>query len=267
LALPLSLVARLEEFPRSAIERAGGGQVVQYRSRILPLVLLRQILTPNISSNDQLPDPVQVVVFNDGDRSVGMVVDQILDVTEEAVTVRQNSNRKGLLGSAVVGKRVTDFLDLNEVIRASEGGWDKKSKGQENRKRVLVADASAFSRGMIRSILDMAGYTVIEASSLEEAIRRLEKQPAHAVMAELDLPPNGGSALLSAIRRRPEWEKIPVMAVADSTDHVRGSAVRAVGFEDCQSALDSSALLESVSKLASTTPFVDLAPDSVGKGE
>ena len=56
---------------------------------------------------------MQVVVFNDGDRSVGVVVDQILDVAEEAVTVRQKSSRKGLLGSAVVGKRVTDFLDLN----------------------------------------------------------------------------------------------------------------------------------------------------------
>ena len=60
-----------------------------------------------------------MIVFNDGDRSVGVVVDQILDVAEEAVTVRQKSSRKGLLGSAVVGKRVTDFLDLNQVIHAA----------------------------------------------------------------------------------------------------------------------------------------------------
>ena len=47
LAVPLSLVARLEEFPRSAIEHAGGAQVVQYRNRILPLVSLRTVLEPN----------------------------------------------------------------------------------------------------------------------------------------------------------------------------------------------------------------------------
>ena len=52
-----------------------------------------------------------------------MVVDEILDVTEEAVTVRQGSDRNGLLGSAVVGKQVTDFLDLNQVIRAAGGNW------------------------------------------------------------------------------------------------------------------------------------------------
>ena len=47
LAVPLSLVARLEEFPQSSIEHAGGGQVVQYRDRILPLVSLRTVLEPN----------------------------------------------------------------------------------------------------------------------------------------------------------------------------------------------------------------------------
>jgi two-component system chemotaxis sensor kinase CheA len=93
LAVPLSLVARLEEFPQSAIEHAGGGQVVQYRNRILPLVPLRNVLETGEPDLKQMSDPVQVVVLNDGDRSVGMVVDQILDVAEEAVTVRQKSSR------------------------------------------------------------------------------------------------------------------------------------------------------------------------------
>ena len=71
LAVPLSLVARLEEFPRNSIEYAGGCQVVQYRNRILPLVPLRAVLESSAPDPDQMPDPVQVVVFNDGDRSVG----------------------------------------------------------------------------------------------------------------------------------------------------------------------------------------------------
>ena len=37
MAIPLSLVARLEEFPRSILERAGTQDVVQYRDEILPL--------------------------------------------------------------------------------------------------------------------------------------------------------------------------------------------------------------------------------------
>ena len=119
LAVPLSLVARLEEFPRKAIERASGRWVVQYRNRILPVALLRELLETGAGEDGDTADPVQVVVFNEGDHSVGLIVDQIVDVVEEAVTICRNSRRKGLLGSAVVGKRVADFLDVNYVIQAA----------------------------------------------------------------------------------------------------------------------------------------------------
>jgi hypothetical protein len=52
-------------------------------------VSLRTVLEAGELDSGPLADPVQVVVFNDGDRSVGMVVDQIVDVVEEAVTVRK----------------------------------------------------------------------------------------------------------------------------------------------------------------------------------
>jgi len=118
LAVPLSRVARLEEFPRSLIERAGGCDVVQYRGRILPLIPIRMVLEGIAEDRSAAPEKVQVVVVNDGDRSVGLVVDQILDVAEEVVTAQRNSSRKGLLGSCVVGKRVTDMVDLNAVLQA-----------------------------------------------------------------------------------------------------------------------------------------------------
>ena len=270
LAVPLSLVARLEEFPQSAIEHAGGGQVVQYRDKILPLISLRAVLESGAPDEGVQADPVQVVVFNDGDRSVGMVVDQILDVVEEAVSVRQKSGRRGLLGSAVIGKRVTDFLDLNEIIQAASESWFQGAGGQATGKRILVADASSFSRGMIRSGLDMAGYNVIEAGSLEEAVRELEKQPVDVVVAALDLPFEGSSALLAAMRRRPEWEKIPVLAVADSTGMVQSrmvqsEAARQAGFQDYQAKLDRVLVLESVARLIS--PLASADAELVGAGE
>jgi two-component system chemotaxis sensor kinase CheA len=258
LAVSLSLVARLEEFPRSAIEHASGGPVVQYRNRILPLVSLRTVLEPNVPDQSGPPDPVQVVVFNDRDSSVGMMVDEILDVTEEAVTVRQGSDRKGLLGSAVVGKQVTDFLDLNEVIRATGGNWFQGTEGHAGGQRVLVADASAFSRAMIRSGLEMAAYVVIEAANLGEAISKLEQQPVDVVLVALDLPPEGSSALLAAMRRRPQWEKIPALALADSAGQVQTAAARTAGFEDCQAKFDRVLVLESVARLVS--PVACFAP-------
>jgi len=251
LAIPLSLVARLEEFPGSAVEYAGGGPVVQYRGRILPLVLLRDVLECGMSGDCSLADPVQVVVFSEGDRTVGMVVDQILDVVEEAAMVRKKSDRKGLLGSAVVGKRVTDFIDLAAVIRATDGHWAQSADESANDKAVLVADASAFSRGMIRGCLEMAGYAVLEAANPNEAVQVLEQHPVDVILAALDLPSKGSSVLLASLRRRPEWQSIPVLALAESTDACWATAASKAGFKDCLVKFDHEQVVESVTRFVS----------------
>ena len=252
LAIPLSLVARLEEFPRSAIEHAGGGQVIQYRGRILSLVSLRAVLEPGDLDSGPLPNPVQVVVFNDGEHSVGMIVDEIVDVVEEEVTIRRKVVRKGLLGSAVIGKRVTDFLDLNQVIAAAKESWLNGTDGCAGNHRILIAEPSAFTRGMIRSGLDISGYVVLEAASLEEALHCLEHQAVNVVLAAVNLSPGASSPLLTAMQRRPDWERIPVIAVVDSAEEIETSQWRAHGYRGCQPKFDSSAILEAVGRLVSS---------------
>jgi two-component system, chemotaxis family, sensor kinase CheA len=258
LAVPLSLVARLEEFPSSAVERASGGQVVQYRNRILPLVPLRGVLEPGTADTSKPEDPVQVVVFNEGESSVGMVVDEILDVTEETVTIRQESSRRGLLGSAVVGKQVTDFLDLNEVIRAAGGSWFQGGVAPAAGLRILVADPSPFSRAMLRSGLEMAGYAVLEAASVQDAVHCLEQQTVHAVLASLELPIVGHSALLAAMQR-PEWQNIPIVGLANSPEQAANA--RTGPLTECQPKFERALLLASVARLtaAASTPTPGLA--------
>jgi two-component system, chemotaxis family, sensor kinase CheA len=265
LAVPLSLVARLEEFPLSSIESAGGCQVVQYRNRILPLVPLREILESDLPDRKEAADPVQVIVFNDGDRSVGMVVDQILDVVEETVTARQKSTRKGLLGSAVVNRRVTDLLDLNEVIHAASESWFHGAGGSGVGKTVLVAESSPFSRGLLSSGLEMAGFRVQQAANLDEAKRKMEQEPTDVVVAAMDLPPGGGTALLAAMHARPEWERIPLLGLAESAGQIQSSAVRTAGFRDCQVKFDGNAILASVARLASAQVSPETEPISVGE--
>jgi chemotaxis protein histidine kinase CheA len=214
IAIPLSLVARLEEFPRSSIERAGNAMVVQYRQRILPLVVLRSLLENGNTQSVTTADPAQVIVFDDGDQRLGIVVDQILDIAEQAITVRQRSTHKGFLGSAVVGTRVADFLDVDHVLQSSAARWFQGSSATGKEKTVLLADRSTFARGLTRGALEMSGYAVVEAGNLDEAVRGLEKHAVDAVLIAEDLPPHGAGAVVNAMRRRPEWEQIPVMDVA-----------------------------------------------------
>ncbi len=117
MAIPLSLVARLEEFPQASIERSGDQEVVQYRNEILPLVSLSRFFT---GADAPASDPRQVVVFAENGRRVGLVVDQILDIVSEHVTVQRRSSRAGVLGSAVVQGKVTDLLDVHTIMQTAD---------------------------------------------------------------------------------------------------------------------------------------------------
>lgn len=158
----------------------------------------------------------------------------------------------------MVGKLVTDFVDLNDVIQGAAETWFQGTSGLANGRTILVAEASPFTRGLIRSGLDMAGYRVVEAANLSDTIRSLEQQRVDAVVAALNLPPTGTSALIAAIRLRPEWGAIPVLALADTAEQARTSAGPADGFHDYLAKFDREAMLASLERLASA-----LTPGSV----
>jgi two-component system chemotaxis sensor kinase CheA len=193
LAVPLSLVARLEEFNRERVEQAAGRRVVQYRSQILPLIPLGEQLggtCPDWAAAEK----VQVVVFSEGDRCVGLVVDQIVDIVEDQVSVRKPSNQHGLVGSAVVGQKVTDFVDLKAVLEASGERILGDGLRATGKPVVLVAGPSALERGLVRSYIEMANCRVIEASTPDEVVERAARERIDAIIAS--------DSILHAIRGR-----------------------------------------------------------------
>jgi two-component system, chemotaxis family, sensor kinase CheA len=123
LAMDLALVARLEEFKNEIVERAGEIEVVQYRGQIMPLIRLSDVLEIEGVHASNGVGAMQVVVYSEKGRSVGLVVDRILDIVEEAIVPQKPSARSGLLGSAVIQKRVTDLLDVRGLVRAAKPGF------------------------------------------------------------------------------------------------------------------------------------------------
>lgn len=129
MAIPLSIVARLEEIPVRLIEHADGRDVVQYGNVIMPLIFLSEFLNAGVSnvgargvlpSDTDISEKLQVVVYSENGRSVGLVVDRILDIVETSLTIHHTSRRAGVLGSAVIQERVTDLLDIQKLILATD---------------------------------------------------------------------------------------------------------------------------------------------------
>jgi two-component system, chemotaxis family, sensor kinase CheA len=124
MAIPLSMVARLEEFPWDRLERSSGRHVVQYRNRILPLIDLCGVMDGRARDEGA---PLQVVVYSEQGRSVGLVVDRILDIVEESIAEEHRAARDGVIGSAVIAGQVTDLLDVHGVIRATDPTFFERS--------------------------------------------------------------------------------------------------------------------------------------------
>ena len=121
-AITLSDVARLEEIPAEQVEHGSGQEVVQYRDRILPLVRLSEALGVVAQHKPTL----DVVVHDHGGRHVGLVVDEILDIVDERVTVEQVArSAPGVVGSIIVQGAVTDLVDVSALL--GEPVWAAES--------------------------------------------------------------------------------------------------------------------------------------------
>jgi two-component system chemotaxis sensor kinase CheA len=125
MALPLAIVARLEEFPVSQVEKSGNEWVIQYRGKILPLLRLVRVLEERRVRVRQAlglaehASPLQVLVCNDEGEAIGIVVERILDIVEDRADVKSPATRAGVLYSVVINERVTELLDIPAIKRFS----------------------------------------------------------------------------------------------------------------------------------------------------
>jgi two-component system chemotaxis sensor kinase CheA len=124
MAIPLSQVDRIEEFPAAAIFREGGQLAIRYRGTLLPLVEVSSLLPerrarPRRGDGDVTrSERVQVIVHTASGRSVGLMVDRLLDIFEDRIVLEQPPSRAGAAASVLVRDRVTELVDLDAIFRS-----------------------------------------------------------------------------------------------------------------------------------------------------
>ena len=114
-AVPLSLVARLEEFPLTAMEEADGHFMVQYRGALMP------VIAANAAIDLRAMDPRPVIVFSDRHRTMGLAVNEIRDIVEDTLLLQRKAARAGVLGIAVIAGRATEVIDTDHFLRHAHG--------------------------------------------------------------------------------------------------------------------------------------------------
>ncbi len=246
-AVPLALVARLEEIEVGEIERSHGKPVVQYRGKLMPLVTVDGSF--DLKSEGQQP----VLVFADGDRSMGLVVDEIVDIVEEQLKVQLSVDEPGLIGTAVVSGKATDIIDAGYYLTQAWGDWfgspDQEFQGKSDAPRILLVDDSPFFRNLLTPLLSVAGYDVTSVESADKALSLREAgDDFDAIISDIEMPGMNGFDFAQAVRAEGRWADVPMVALsshATEKDFERG---REVGFTDYVAKFDRDALLQSLAQ-------------------
>jgi chemotaxis signal transduction protein len=173
LAIPLSLVARLEEFPPSSIEQAGGSQVVQYRNRILPLVPLSGVLEPEQATPAASNEAVQVIVFNDGDRNVVSAASEQVSTNVSSVASASQQMQASIREIA---------KNANESARVAKNAVSVAHTTNETVKK--LGESSQEIGNVIKVITSIAQQTnLLALNATIEAARAGEAGKGFAVVA------------------------------------------------------------------------------------
>ncbi len=253
-AVPLALVARLEEIDVSTIESTESGSVVQYRGQLMPLVLADRNITIKEEGRQSM------LVFSDERRSMGLVVDEIVDIVDQALDVELVSSDPGIVGTAVVDGKATEIIDVAYFLTQAFGDWfsfkgDSSSRdGDGYGSNILLVDDSPFFRNMLMPVLTVAGYKVTAAGDATEALLlRDEGRSFDVIISDIEMPEMDGFEFAAEIKASGLWQDIPLIALSSHTgtkDFERG---REAGFDDYVAKSDRDALLAAINQTLTAT--------------
>ena len=252
-AVPLGLVSRLEEIDLSNVELSNGQRVIQYRGKLMPLILM------DGAAGLEDEGKQSVLVFTDQNRSMGLVVDEIVDIVQESMNIELSGERPGFLGSAVIAGKATDVIDTGYYLTKAYPDW---FKGEERRgsgrsgqgHRILFADDSPFFRNMLVPVLDTAGYDVTAVESAERGLEILNDDTAFdVIISDIEMQGMSGYEFAENVQAKRGAANIPMVALssyADPQDMERG---RAAGFRDYVAKFDRETLLDTLREIMHET--------------
>jgi two-component system, chemotaxis family, sensor kinase CheA len=242
-AVPLSLVTRLEEIDCRKIEVSDGHHLVQYRGQLMPLVYIGN------QSGLRQDGAQPILVFSDRGRSMGLVVDEIVDIVEDQLEIEVASDRPGVLGYAVIKGAATEIVEVGHYLPQAFADWFRRRDASADRlvRSVLLVDDSAFFRDMLTPLIKATGCRVVAVGSAAEALEAIGSNKAFdLVITDIEMPDMDGFALAEALRAMPRTASVPIIGI---TAMVSADAIergRAAGFDDFVAKFDRTGLIAAI---------------------
>jgi two-component system chemotaxis sensor kinase CheA len=238
-AVPLGLVTRLEEIAVEKIELSNGRHMVQYREQLMPLIQMDGV---EIRAGGSQP----ILVFADDGRSMGLVVDEIVDIVEERLNIEVAGSQSGILGSAVIKGQATEVIDVGHFLPMAFADWFSRKEMWPSAasQSVLLVDDSAFFRNMLAPVLKAAGYRVRVAPNAQEGLAVLRSgQAFDVVLTDIEMPDMNGFEFAESIRADAHLSQMPIIGLSSLVSPAAIERGRQAGFHDYVAKFDRPGLI------------------------
>jgi len=100
-------------------------------------------------------------------------------------------------------------------------------------KRILIADDSISSRGMVSIVLRGSGFECVEASDGQQALDLLLSEKFDLLITDHWMPSMTGLELVKIVREKPAVAGLPIIAMTTDVDVAKSSELRNVGVTAC----------------------------------
>jgi hypothetical protein len=130
---------------------------------------------------------------------------ELADIPVIMLTIVDDQNMGYSLGA-------TDYL-TKPIDRDRLTAILKRHVGQEQSRSVLIVEDDADTREVTRRILELGGWSVVEAENGRIGLERLASVRPGVILLDLMMPEMDGFEFVSELRKNPEWKLIPVVVV------------------------------------------------------
>jgi two-component system chemotaxis response regulator CheY len=106
--------------------------------------------------------------------------------------------------------------------------WLWKEDGRMS-KVIMIVEDSATMRQMVGFTLKRNGYEVIEAEDGSDALGKINGNPIHMIITDLNMPNMDGLEFIRNVRQNPSCKYTPIIMLTTESQETKKSEGRAAG--------------------------------------
>lgn len=212
-AIPLSTLTRLEQINLQDVEYADNHPCIQYRDSLMSLIFMTS------STNEDITKPV--LVFANHTHTLGLVVDEILDIVEnDCIELNLDSHDPTKLGTIILKDRATEILNTDHYLQSSFSDWYAPMNESSYEKMIFAYIGDHFyGSNFLVPFLKIDGFQVVMLTNQAELQKFLvSNHCVNGLILDLNSPVTLDN--LTHIKKQENLENLPKLLLKNREDEI-----------------------------------------------